>query len=1304
MKKKQMKKVILSLVVGSASLIISPNMVVKADQKISNQDFEKYQSTDEVREKIEETKKNIDEKNAEVEILGKSIQEKKNKESIQSENINKHIEEKKIEVDSNINDLELEKEKELGNRNNIENDLYIEKNNNKDIKSKLDDAKVDVENVYIDQKEEDAFKDLKSKENAKIEVKKNLDKELNDLENKKNNVEVKKEEINVSNDRLNEYKDKVDKYDKELIDVKSKYESNKKILEEYKKNIGAERPDQTQEFYNYKKNLKELEDYNNLYNIAKSEFEQVKKDLENKKNKIDIKSYEDRLSLSKEKLDKKEKEIGDVRQNIGKIESKIEICYDVLSKKESEADEYRLNKQEIINDLENKLKIAKENLEKAKNAENQGIEGFYNWIIETSMDMSEVEDAKKAIDVLRQYPDQIKPTEEGNATRLDNVKTSLEILLQINDLRRNDNNFPGLYDFVTDHIIQAKAISNAAHSYSFNNGHLHHFNVNENLAWGFYDPFRGWYDQEKAIYDEYYSKGLKPPYAKVGHYLNIIDGAATNVGLGQDYTPGKNDHDITHSMVSDYGNEAKRTFTIQEYLERFNQYLDIINIDKAIEEYNNASKNFELAKKDDALNKIENEINKIKEDIKVQNSLLEDLKDKLDRLNDDYKLLLESQQKAQKEFDEKNREKNADITKDEKYIKFKEVYDLSKYNLELKEQDAKKAKLDYDRILDFGDYNKIILNVENTKKIFVEKEQNNKLAKEDFKKEKSINDNLKLEFELLEDQIKGINKNVEIINQDFIKKSKEYDIAIENYKLFLDQREKYNETIKNYNEIKKAYESSNEKIQTLNEDIKNSSDRLIKLEESLEKAKLHRKNIENINKNGEKIEGFDYIYNKINDLSLLRQKIELEEKELEEKKKELSKLQESYDYLEKIYKMLTEQDEHEDSSEETKNPVINVIRENDTEISGKGLAGAKVKVLKNKEVIGDAVVKNNGTWKISGLFDVDFQKGDIIDIIQIKEGTELMGTPIKVIKNEKTDAEKNPVIVPEKIEVNDKKNLSEAEKEIIKDKIKDKNPAIKDIEVYNDGNVIITYQDGSSNKILVNKLISEKEAKVKNISDKIYTIIPKEKIGVKDFNNVTDEEKFNIAYSVKQANKNNFPEKTQVKVDDNGQVTIIYSDKSKYKIPSYKIVFQYDKGNPEIIEKPKLEITDIIDPKIPGKTVVKDKNNLTDNEKDNIENSVEKINKNDFPDGTKVIVRNDGGVIIKYPDGSTKIISSSNLIREKEKEKVKNLDINNKFTSRLSKSSKGNNVETGVGSVSRIVATLSAAVGGLFASKKRKNK
>ena len=294
-----------------------------------------------------------------------------------------------------------------------------------------------------------------------------------------------------------------------------------------------------------------------------------------------------------------------------------------------------------------------------------------------------------------------------------------------------------------------------------------------------------------------------------------------------------------------------------------------------------------------------------------------------------------------------------------------------------------------------------------------------------------------------------------------------------------------------------------------------------------------------------------------------------------------------------------------------------------------------------------------------------------------------------------TDAEKIDPSIPSKTEVKDKNNLSEEEKDKVKKSIedvnKDKFPEGTKVTVEKDGSATITYPDGSKDTIPGTDLVSEKTEgpSDKTDAEKIDPSIPS-KTEVKDKNNLSEEEKDKVKKSIEDANKDKFPEGTKVTVGKDGSATITYPDGSKDTIPGTDLVSEKTEGPSD---KTDAESNPAV---IPGKTTVKDKNNLTEEEKAEIAKKVKEAN----PKASKIEVGKDGSVIITYPDGSKNTIAGKDLIVEKSKAK----DLRKTKTGLIKSAKKSTNVNTGIESQAGIIATLLGSVGGLFISKKRKNK
>ena len=194
-----------------------------------------------------------------------------------------------------------------------------------------------------------------------------------------------------------------------------------------------------------------------------------------------------------------------------------------------------------------------------------------------------------------------------DATDLGNMKKALETMSKINQIRKD----VGMQELeVTDSIM---AIGQIQANYAANKGNhmglAPGYNLNtvmavgENLAWNYLDPYLGWYDQEKAVFDKavkalYGKEGLKgqsasdfydanyvkidewvanyqastDPYAQIGHYLAIINPVNTVYGCGY------NGMNITNEQAFSGDWYASKTgemlYSSDSYYQRFMQYYD----------------------------------------------------------------------------------------------------------------------------------------------------------------------------------------------------------------------------------------------------------------------------------------------------------------------------------------------------------------------------------------------------------------------------------------------------------------------------------------------------------------------------------------------------------------------------------------------------------------------------------------------------------------------------------------------------------------------------------------------------------
>ena len=123
---------------------------------------------------------------------------------------------------------------------------------------------------------------------------------------------------------------------------------------------------------------------------------------------------------------------------------------------------------------------------------------------------------------------------EGDATSLPNLIAGIKMVQETNRLRATMGWAPlRISDFA-----MAQAMVNANYA-TVLLGHSENFESNENLSWGYADPYDGWWTAEKKIFDDAVASGDYPGlenmdlydiywqypklWDKAGHYLNLRD-------------------------------------------------------------------------------------------------------------------------------------------------------------------------------------------------------------------------------------------------------------------------------------------------------------------------------------------------------------------------------------------------------------------------------------------------------------------------------------------------------------------------------------------------------------------------------------------------------------------------------------------------------------------------------------------------------------------------------------------------------------------------------------------------------------
>lgn len=181
-----------------------------------------------------------------------------------------------------------------------------------------------------------------------------------------------------------------------------------------------------------------------------------------------------------------------------------------------------------------------------------------------------------------------KTGDESDAISLVNMKKSLELIKEMNDLRASDNNNGDKTALkVTDALMATAQVITDQSAAQSTHGNIGHWvpteifrlagNPSENAAWGYADPFTGWYTAEKKNYDAGKRDGTD-----VGHYTNII-GSHTAAGLAY-----ANKGSFGSTSILELGTPSQGTqYDFNTYYNNFMSYYNQVrnNLDAAFANY-----------------------------------------------------------------------------------------------------------------------------------------------------------------------------------------------------------------------------------------------------------------------------------------------------------------------------------------------------------------------------------------------------------------------------------------------------------------------------------------------------------------------------------------------------------------------------------------------------------------------------------------------------------------------------------------------------------------------------------------------
>lgn len=326
---------------------------------------------------------------------------------------------------------------------------------------------------------------------------------------------------------------------------------------------------------------------------------------------------------------------------------------------------------------------------------NKGTQGFFEYV---SKDLSTL--TAKAFDKNDSYYGKIAQYvqlgQEGDATTLENMEAVIPWLKKNNELRAKH----GLQALNVSLWEMALAQANSDWAQT----HIAHSGVRdsgENLSWGYDDPFIGWYDEEKAIYDTYdaslkklsayeLSKKYPKEYSAVGHYLNIIHPNYTSFGMGHS-SKGKYGFNDSQDFLFSQLDSRDVIMTVDQFEAKVNEYKT--QIDAVNKEY----KAKQDAVKNASDNKDHSAVEKAQKALDAANAKLANIKNQLVTPTSKQVELEEKVNTAKTALDLANTDvasKQA-AKNDAQALKNKNLaaLDIAKSNVETKEKGLKTATL-----------------------------------------------------------------------------------------------------------------------------------------------------------------------------------------------------------------------------------------------------------------------------------------------------------------------------------------------------------------------------------------------------------------------------------------------------------------------------------------------------------------------------------------------------------------------------------------------------------------------------------
>lgn len=541
-------KLIITAAVGftAASTMVNPHFTNVLADEVKDPAFVKEEVSKNKTEKekledsVKDAKSNLDEKKAEVEAKKEAVdaskeivddltEQKANQQAALDSKLN-YEEELYNNLAQKINDLNKEiankqaelKEQEAKHEaakktlDNAKHDLEDKEQTRDELKAELDkyDEKTLKDNLdKASQAVDQANKDYEATEQLKNDT-------LSKLETVNKNVEAKKTELEnskvVHQNAINDVAAKQAAVDKAQADVDSFNQSDaldtaksdlakaQTDLETAKANAKTASDALTNAESDYNNALKDQASKQQAYDASITELENAKKALDsaNETKANAQKAYDDSKRLVDEKADL----IKDYEEAYKIAQQQVESAQQRVDKAQKDYDSGKSEKQIAQERLDEFEKTNKELIEMFNNK--QGTKTFFQYLGADSA----VELLSKPSDVLKDYT-----TLGGNddATNTNYLNYVFDYIDECNKIRKD----LGLNELKVSAYLMADAELNANYASKIHGHSGANVSSGENHAFGYgaangeNSPFRGWYDEEKKIYD-----GLDEKYKKLSAY------------------------------------------------------------------------------------------------------------------------------------------------------------------------------------------------------------------------------------------------------------------------------------------------------------------------------------------------------------------------------------------------------------------------------------------------------------------------------------------------------------------------------------------------------------------------------------------------------------------------------------------------------------------------------------------------------------------------------------------------------------------------------------------------------------------